>query len=475
MGFRERISNLLNLSKPENQIQKREIHLQTTSNGLLDFDKGLYDYNYYGSTIIQNPDVTLAYARRDFGISEPYKIYNFMLQSDDELSKVVNLRISSIIGIPYDFYTEGEEEKDAQILDFIRDIFFNTLQNTNLIFENILQAFITGFSINEVFYDRVNGYIVPVDVVSRYPSNYAWDRDYNLRFFTDNNLEGTIIPDEDLERLLIFRKSDNYRSNPYGKSIIGYRNYKLFKIKSIVNNLLPLFLRNYVQPKTLATYDITKTFDEEIKSVLHALGEMKDKAEIVLPNDWDVKTLFDMKQMNVNYYLDVLDRCDRQYNSNILGQVLETSGADKVGSYAQAKIQSKVRLDILQSDIKEFSDFMNTWIKKLVVWNYGERDKYPEILFDAKAKEDLEKKANVYTQLYNMGVSITERQIREEFNIIDATEDDKVLNRFEQFETQGETENNITNLFSQGTNTHDVIQFAKSLEEPQDVKKKANG
>ena len=184
-----------------------------------------------------------------------------------------------------------------------------------------------------------------------------------------------------------------------------------------------VFLDRYGQPFKLGKYPagMDPAEVEVLKSAVRAAG---DSGAVI--NDQTLLEIIESKGTGTDMHERLVRYCDEQITLVILGQTATTQGTP--GKLGNEQAQADVREELVQADAADLAETLrNALIWPLVGWNFGWDVLLPQFAFIFDKAEDLEKKANTYKVLVDIGVPVTVRQAQEEFGILPAEGEEPLL------------------------------------------------
>lgn len=417
----QRIKNIFNFKSFDNftDIAVKQRNTSLISDEITGLDNNTLYTNIITmyNNILKSRQKILEYAKaKKYVVDSPLSLYDTMMAEDTEINKCVNLRQQVIINTSYEFYCISELPIMEDMLNYIKKVFYEIIPDFNLKLKSILDAMVKGYSIHEIMYEQIGNYITPVNLLHRNPENFNFDNDGNLRYLTtQNSINGEIV---EKEKFLVYTYDQKYEM-PFGNSILDLKNFNLFHMKRVIMEYMIYYIQKCAIPFTDVTHKAAISQEEKRAMELY-ISNLKGETGIIHPEYWEIKFLDNANKGEYKVFIDCLTWINNQINSNILGQTLETGQNIGTGSYAQSKSQAKVRDDIRKQDCIMLESCLNNWIKYLIDINFQvEIDKYPFIRFDIEEEKDLKQRSEILTNLYNIGMPISIKQIREEFGLVD--------------------------------------------------------
>lgn len=324
--------------------------------------------------------------------------------------KLPILAANWFIGMPKDY-------KDDEKKEFIEYNLFGRIK-----FKTFLEEALGYLDFGFYYFEKIltidkHGNIVWKSFAPRIPKrHYLWEMQSNHKLGITQLLENTTSeetqPEIPMEKLILFtykREGDNYQ----GKSILraAYRNWKLkglhYKIQAIGNErfgagtLMINGKGNIGGTEKDKYYEMAKNFNSNESSVIFNPDTTKAEIEI-LTQKGDAKA---------NAIMDAINHHNKQISMNILAPFLN-SGDDGVGSNAK----SKSEIDFFQLSLQQIANYiaekLTDEIKELIILNWGEQEKYPQLEVTEIAKVDINALATGLSSLTGRGLIIVDTKLR---------------------------------------------------------------
>ncbi|GAA6761739.1 MULTISPECIES: phage portal protein family protein [Thermus] len=189
--------------------------------------------------------------------------------------------------------------------------------------------------------------------------------------------------------------------------------FKHFALKDWV-----VFAEVYGQPYRIGKYD-PAAGEEERRRLEEAVRSLGADAAGVISKDTEIEIVEAAKGQGPDVYERLIRLANREMTQAVLGQTL-TSSEGEGGSYALAKVHERVRIDLLKADARALARTLREGLlKPFVAFNFGPEylDLAPHVVPEVEEEKDLEARARVLQTLLQMGLSIPEAWLREEFGV----------------------------------------------------------
>jgi phage gp29-like protein len=372
---------------------------------------------------LSNPDEILQ--RKMGGLS--YMGYHKMISHDSHLSSVIQTRVLAIAGLDGEVFpyispgAKGPSAEDQKIADTTRWM-LNDLDNFYKIKQGILKAYVTGFSVGEIVYDRWHEFVTIKDVKSRYPGNFQFNDDNELLFIGNNTTGEKVWPD----------KTIRYSFNPeyenlYGTSLCKTA-YWPHWFKSTLIRYMMTFSERLGQPPIFAHVPDNWSADERTK-LLNNLKHSQNDSVFVLP-DGVVIDLLESQFRTEGKFRESIDFFNDEISKFVLGQTLTTGEGRRSGSLALGEVHNDVREDIEIADAADVSAAIrHQLIAPLVKHNFGYDKTVPQYRLLARGSKDLNKDATTVKILVDAGLPLLKSELYNRFEFTQPQDGDDVLLR----------------------------------------------
>jgi len=235
----------------------------------------------------------------------------------------------------------------------------------NRIISEILDATLYGYQPIEVMWEKVGGFLVPVDLVGKPAEWFHFDQQNRLRLKTrESPTDGELLPDL---KFLVPRQEASY-DNPYGFPDLSMCFWPtIFKKGGL--SFWVQFSEKYGSPWLVGKHP-RNTPPHETDTFLEQLAEMIQDAVAVIPDDSSVQILEAQgKGGSAEVFERLLMFCRSEVNIALLGQN-QSSEADSTRASAQAGLE--VTRDIRDADKMLVEATLNQLIRWTHDLNFGD-------------------------------------------------------------------------------------------------------
>lgn len=349
----------------------------------------------------------LSYSNYD--IMSDYSVEKML--KDPQVKACINIKKMIILQGRYSVHPVSKDKKDREICDFVTDALYKFQGTISSTLFNVLDAFIYGFSLNEIVYKREKGRIVIDKIIPINPG------EVDFQYDNYGNIVKILINNEECNRdKLILYSYNGAFGNPYGKSDL-LSVYKYYDTKVKLIDFYNVYLEKYASPLIKGIYKKGFTVQHQ-KELFETLKSIKQKSAVIVPEECDIENM-NLNTGGAGLFQSAIDYQDRQIAKGILGQTIFTDDNVTVGSYSLANIHLELLKECLGKIKKDLEEFVVTEqiIKPLVKYNFG-GENYPYFTISDIDSETLKKKSDSILDLINNGiVEKNEYWLREFFGL----------------------------------------------------------
>lgn len=350
---------------------------------------------------LENPDIILQEKGLDVGI---YR----QLSYDSHVDSCMTSRYTGLVSNEWDIGTSSSNRTDIKAADFVKDYFYNShdLAIDDLI-RYIHQTIYFGYGVTENLTKRDGIYRIYDKIIGLPPEWFSFDNDNKLLFLSKNIFTGEPV---DMAKVNLLQYNATYQ-NPYGEGKFA-RIYYPVGVKKILFKYGANFAEKF---GSVFMYVVSNNIDERRKyDTLNMLTNMIQSGVGVVEGGDDLRTINIEKGGSSSLYTNFIGLCNAEISKAILGQTLTTEQGD-IGSQALGKVHYQVRNEIIESDKKFITRYMNQYIRQLVDLNFSVNT-YPEFRFFDK--EDIAAdRANRDKILADMGISFNKEYYAYTYNL----------------------------------------------------------
>lgn len=298
----------------------------------------------------------------------PLETYRSML-ADSMVQTAVTIKRKAVVAAPYRITHDGSEEGKRRA-DFVEENFANMDGSPLTILDQAMQAFVTGWSVQEAVYALVGGKVVLKAARPKDPGGFGLEVDeFGVVQGLILRLPGESPRTLDPAKFIVFTNRPTY-ADPKGKSDLDAA-YKHWQAKSELLAAWKFHLSRFAMPTILGKYERGLPAEEQ-QAVADALQNLQDNVSVVFPSEIEISTLGGQPGPSAGF-MEAIEFHNREIARAILGQTLTTDEGRRVGSLALGKIHLQVLLLQTEAARRDLADQVMTEqvIKPLVRLNFG--------------------------------------------------------------------------------------------------------
>jgi SPP1 gp7 family putative phage head morphogenesis protein len=319
-------------------------------------------------------------------------LFHLFLDADDTLQSAIDVRKEALKQCLWSFGAEMSEQRQK----FYDDLVGEQLPDW---IDAFIEGKLMGYQFYQILWELRDGLYVPSELVS-YQNLDLRIENRQLKLY--ENYKASELPD--------YKFVCYPHRRPKLHSIMKY--YVFF---AYAMNAWAQFAETYGKPQRIGRYDsMTSTTELEVlKSAVKALGA--DQAAIISKNtEIEFNDLAGGKYSSQSLYKTLCEFVSEKVTKRILGQNL-TTGSATVGSYALGQVHNMVRGDIMQADISDLREFVNTildWVDEL---NFGA----PGVAawFELPKPVDLPERIMIDEKLVGLGIEISKDHFYDTYGV----------------------------------------------------------
>jgi phage gp29-like protein len=299
----------------------------------------------------------------------PYATYAEM-ERDPMVQTALTIKRLAVLAAPWRVVPADSSSAARERADFVLAQFETMEGSVGSILESTMDAFRTGWSVQEMVMAPSEGRIALEAVRSKDPSLFGLQMDRFGRL-TGLRLQvpGDAAVDLPRAKFVVYANRSRF-GRPKGLSDLDAA-YPHFVAKRSLLGAWRVHLERFASPTVLAKYARGLSSDEQTR-IFEALRDIEKHTTVVFPNEIDVSTLGGHREQ-VSGFLDALEFHNREIARSILGQTLTTDEGRRVGSLALGKVHLQVLLLQVAAVRAELADRVMTEqvIRPLVELNFG--------------------------------------------------------------------------------------------------------
>jgi len=304
-----------------------------------------------------------------------YEIYDEM-RRDSMIQTAMTLKSLGVLRASYRIAGSG----DPTVTQFVQQNLNQMQGSADSILRQAMDAFIYGWSVQELTYRESGGYLW-LNAARSIAPHYLGVTLNEFGQTTGLRLEIPGDPPRELpiDRYVIFRNRDRY-GLPKGQSDLDAA-YRHWKSKQELLTKWEIHLAKFASPTVLGRFGTSVSVGEQGK-LLDALRNITAASALVVPDEVEVTALQSPRE--ASGYQEAIDFHNREIARCILGQTLTTDEGKRVGSLALGKVHLQIFEMQLVAIRKALADEVMTEqvIRPLVELNFGPQAPVPKFIFD---------------------------------------------------------------------------------------------
>lgn len=338
-------------------------------------------------------------------------VYLEMSSNDPVITSILLCSRQLIRNVSWEVKPASQEQADLEAAAFLKECMDDMSLTWSDLIDDITSFFDYGFAYHEIVYKRRMGASRDPHKNSKFTdgrigwrkiagrsqtSMQAWKFDdegglQGMFQYTPNGVK--LIP---IEKSLLFRTTAN-RGNPEGRSFLRGA-YRPWYFKKHIEEIEGIGIERDLAglPVTTAPPGVD-IFDKENPKAVEAKNAAlklvtsirRDRNEgVVLPDGWklDLLSSSSNRQFNTN---EIINRYDQRIAITMLADIVML-GADKVGSFALAKVKQSMLSASLDAQLNSICDIFNRYaIPRLFSFNTFNITKFPTIVSGSVVAPDL--------------------------------------------------------------------------------------
>lgn len=378
-------------------------------------------YSEYPSNGLTPVKLAEIFREADAGdVLRQMELFEEMEEKDPHLFSQLQTRKNAVTGLDFEIIPFGDDPQDKEIADFVEEQ-LNSLESLEDIETDLLDAIGKGFAVSEIMWGYDEGHVVVREIKSRHQKRFFWDAvDDSFKVRTREAPEGVLLPTNKFI-LHRYKARSGHPSRAGILRVVAWMYlFKNYDLKDWVS-----FAEVYGLPLRLGKYAPGASEADKV-ALMEALIQIGADAAGIIPDGTSIDFITTEKTSSTDLYERLARYCDEQISKAVLGQTLTSDSGG--GSYAQSKTHNDVRHDLTVADCKALaSTLRRDLIRPLVLFNFGEDKRIPNIRFDCEESEDLEQTANILGILIEKtGLRVPTSFIYKKFSIPEPEADEEI-------------------------------------------------
>lgn len=324
-----------------------------------------------------------------------YDIYEEML-NDDQIALSLQIKKDLTVGSDFDILPGSDDQ--AEMIEMLEQSLEDDLDfSIESRLEEMISSYEYGFSLTEKIFKTVrDNWLTLRDLKTRHPDTWLihTDDQGNIEKYEQQTQKGNL--DINPKSLIHMVNKPKFQ-NPYGTSDLRSA-YYAYVSKKHVMRMYSIFLEKAASPTPVAKFDKNAP-KSAVDKIFNVLKRLQTKTAMTIPKEIEVEFL---EAKNTG---DAFHKAINIFNMFIGRSILipdllgfqgdETGG----GSYSLGVEQFKILYLHINRRRKTLERLINAHIlKPLVMWNFGEQEKYPKFKFRPIQEEQVVELAKVWLE-----------------------------------------------------------------------------
>jgi phage gp29-like protein len=292
---------------------------------------------------------------------------------------------------------------------------------------HFLSAHAFGFSIAEKMYRVVDrgtwtGAVIYEDILDKPQRWFTFDENRNLRFLTQQDPNGVIVPQE---KFVVNTFGTN--SNPWGEPVLDLCYWPWYLKHHAMKNQ-GLWFEKWASPTAQAKYKWAgpgaSNAQNRERALEVAMSFQNDQA-IAIPEGIDISLLESSRSGAISFesYISQLTQMESRI---VTGQLLASMGLEG-GSYALGKVHAKQESNKVEMLAAWLDSRINSLFRELIDRNWAPQEFYPRHMTLAKSPTERQAEATIQRSLQMMGLEFSRSYTERKFQVVPPEGADDVL------------------------------------------------
>ena len=317
----------------------------------------------------------------------------------------------------------SDDERDMEIAQAIEnDIIRNKKARFIPLVRDMLDALAKGFSVCEIDWNTSSKLWKPRKYAWKDPRWFQYDKETGQTLMLRDELTTELHPL--LPNKFIIHEphliSGTQIAGGLALPALFY-----FMLKSYDVTSWAAFIDRYGFPIRLGKYSRKATKDD-ITTLRRAVASIGADFGAVIPEGATIEIIESKTSgENSDAYQKMATWIDKQISKLVLGQTMTT---DDGSSRAQGEVHEEVRQDIAAADALAVADTLNSMLVVTYVdFNFGEQERYPEIILYKPDEQNIEQVVNAIEKLATHGLTVKADEVRSLLGLSKPEDDDEII------------------------------------------------
>lgn len=342
------------------------------------------------------------------------ELFEELEEKDPHLFSQLQTRKNAVTGLDFEVLPlDPNNAGDKAIAEFVKGE-LDGIEGFEDIMLDLLDAIGKGFSVSEILWGSeggeggktfING------ILHRHQKRFFWDTEDVFKVTTADHPEGVPLT---ADKFIVhrYKARSGHPSRAGVLRVVAWMYlFKNYDLKDWVS-----FCEVYGMPLRLGKYQPGAS-EEDKTALMRALIQIGADAAGIVPEGTSIDFITTDKASSTDLYERLARYCDEQISKAVLGQILTSDSGG--GSFAQSKTHNEVRHDLTVADCKALAATLRRdLIRPLVLFNFGDDSRVPQLRFACAEPEDLHQAATILGALIkDTGLKVPTSYLYKKFSI----------------------------------------------------------
>jgi phage gp29-like protein len=358
------------------------------------------------------------------------ELFSELEEKDARIASALGTRRRAVQGLDWTVAPAAERGKDPtpeqlKIADYVDEVLREIPGLDEWMYE-ALDAIGKGYSISEILWDLSASQYWIRDLVWVDQRKFCWDQENHQlepRLVTDVDQMG--VPISAYPGSFVYHQHKARSGKPSRGGIVRTCAW-MYLFKNYAVKDWVAFCEVFGMPLRLGKFDPGASVEEKdaLRMALVQLGS--DGAGIISKGTEIEFVEVSSKGSSADLYGALARFANDEITLAILGQLASSQGTP--GKLGNDDAQENVREDLRAADARALAKTIREQvIVRLVDFNFGPQDRYPEFKFEYEPEEDLKQNAETLKLLVESGAKIPQSHVREKFGIPEGEKGEEYL------------------------------------------------
>lgn len=363
-------------------------------------------------------------------VARQMELFAELEEKDARIASSLGTRRRAVQGLPWSVEAAAERGKDPtpeqqKIAEYVDEVLREIAGFDEWLFD-ALDAIGKGYSLSEIVWELSAKQFWIKDILWIDPRKFVWDQDNHQeepRLVTDQEPQG--VPISAYPGSFVYHRHKARSGKPSRGGIIRTCSW-MYLFKNYAVKDWVAFCEVFGMPLRLGKYD-AGAGEQERNALRQALIQLGSDGAGIISKGTEIEFVEAKSSISGEGLYGPLARfANEEITLAILGQLASTQGS--AGNFNNDKGQENVREDLRASDARQLAKTIREQlVVRIVDYNFGPQDRYPNFEFDYEPKEDLAQAATTLKTLVEAGAKVYQSHVREKFGIPEGQKNDEFL------------------------------------------------